>query len=302
MISPTKNSLLIGAIVLANCAPWLLYRQLRTPYHWPSHEPSYVWGPEHVSLDLTGVKGKIPFYFRAFQVLSLAQVLLFAVWTAFGEKPFSWRFCYLIGCVALITRMHISDPTQPAWSAAKHFLLKYFLGLAICVMLFLLLLRFLGFQFQATRPNAAPFAMDSLQRARQFTIRYALWWLVGLGFVLGLCKHLFTAEEALYWIRTWPTELGLYLSAAAMTCACIWLAFGSRHFLVRLAVFSVSVVVASCWEYNWPWFAPQFDVAYICNQLGIFLPVAIWVTGTLWVFRAIGLTLQRGTRAMNEAT
>lgn len=290
MTSLAKRRSIMAAIIVANCAPWLFYRLVGPPHIWPSHEPAEVWLPDGVSLDLTGIRGVFPYYFQAFCALQLAQVLLFAIWAGFGSRPLLLRLSYLLAFVAILTRTHIAEPTQPAWTAAKHVLFKFLFGYAICVAICLLVVRLAGVRFNEGKSRAAA-ELASPRNRRQFNLRYVFWSVVGLGFFLALWTRLITGEETTFWLRIWPLELGQYLSSAAMTVACLWLVFGTRSFLVRVAISCVAVVMACCWEYNSPWFVLDFAPADVAYRLTIHLPAAIWLSAILYVFRAVGYGL-----------
>jgi len=67
--------------------------------------------------------------------------------------------------------------------------------------------------------------------------------------------------------------------------------FGTRNFLVRVGIVCVAVVMACCWQYNFPWFVLDFAPADVAYRLTIHLPAAIWLLAMLYVFRAMGYGL-----------
>ncbi|MCA9228925.1 MAG: hypothetical protein KDA47_25085 [Planctomycetales bacterium] len=297
MTIPLKLRLLFVGIVFANCVPWLVYRLYGTPYDWPSYRTNNdLFKPGSVSLRFSDFCG-LPGYYEAFQVLGLAQLLLFVIWFAFGSKPITWRLTYLLSLAALMTRMHIDDPNVAAWFGAKQIILRFSIGYAFFGGICLLSFRLAGVKI---RPHESP-SNDSQTSAspnqHQFTWWQLLWWATGLAFFLALWKWIITIDETLAWIRTWPVECGHYLSAAMMTIGCLWLALGTRYHFIRVFVFCAGVIIASCWQYDFPGFRPHFDVSHIVQRLMFLVPVSLWIIATLGAFRVAGFRLKWCGRA-----
>ena len=292
MAIPIKSRCLFAGIVFANCAPWLVYRLYGSPYDWASYRTKNDFSElGSVSLRFSDFCG-IPGYNELFQVLGRAQLLLFVIWFAFGSKPLTWRLTYLLSLAALLTRMHVGDPNLLAWFAAKQFILRFSIGYAFFGGVCLLAFRLAGVEIRPYVSAGNDSQASGAPNRRQFTLWQLLWWATGLAFFLALWKWIVTIEETWVWIRMWPTKCVQYLCTALMTIGCLWLALGTRHPFIRVFVFCAGVVIASCWEYDFPGFRLQFDVSHVAQRLMFLAPVSLWIVATLGAFRVAGFRLQ----------
>lgn len=292
----SKRRVLIAAVVIANCLPWLLFRLIGSPWEWPTHFGpdsglgSLLWFPPRAD----GASGTLPFYADFYYLLASAQVLLFSIWAAFSRKALSWRFCYLLGLVAILARMHLTDPTEATWEWAKYCLFKYQWEAALVVTLSLLFCRMAGLQLHEPQRSTGPSRSGVAVSRRQLTILSIVWWTVGVGFFLGLWTRLVTNAQSFLWLQLLPRELGPTLSRAALSAACLWLVLGTRYLAWRAVVFALAMIPVTCWDYQGLGFGYQLNVS-LANWKHVVtgsLPMALWVCATLSAFRIAGYRLQ----------
>ena len=281
----TRQRLLIAAVVVANCAPWLIYRWLGSPYEGPG------WGdeiPRHLWTRLAW-RDFLPLadYLHVFHALTVAQVLLFSIWAAFGRKTLLWRWAYLLVVVMLLIRMHLTDldANQAEWIAAKRQFLSDLMSHALVVGGCLLLMRLAGFQL---------YAADSGDQPRPITLRYLLWSVLAACLLLAQLRRLITPEDMMeiYWHLRYETYR--YLTVTAMTGACVWLALGRRLWPLRLGVLASVVALAGCWAWTLTGpilYRPRLSWDAITESVAFYGPVALWIVGTLWAFRLGGYCL-----------
>jgi hypothetical protein len=268
---PQKTRFLIAAIVAANCLPWLFYRL------------DDSLGGRYLST------GSIATNF--FFALRLGQLSMLAIWAAFGGKPLAWRFCYLLACVALLTRIRIAEPTRAAWDKVHDLFVvqwEYALGMALCLVVF----RAAGVRISGREPRFSA----SCDADRWGTWRFRLidwfWGMVGLGFFLSLWMHLLSFEDGLRCF--WPSSFKLFwLCGTALTLTCLWLALGTGWLTVRFAAFGLALILSGWRSYAYDRFLPYlpyFEV--VVDVLAWTLPMALWLLGNLYLFRLAGCRLR----------
>lgn len=229
----TKRTNLIIVIIAANCLPWFYYRAIGGSLIWPTYEPldpgsgSIRW---NTSYD----------FYRLICCLQWAQIQLFATWAAISRRPLGWRLAHLLAVVALLTRMHVPTPFEDQWSQAKEFFLNDGLGISIYTFLFLWLLRLVENCLNAT----------SDQRKAEFTksLSHSLWSVAGVAVAIRLWPHLITFPESQKWVNEWILSGAKFASFAALSVACVWLAFGNGWIILRASIFVAALLFVSCWK------------------------------------------------------
>lgn len=288
--------MLIAIVVIANCLPWVLFRMIGSPWEWPRDYGTDIGLGRLLEFPprADGLRGMLPIYAEFYNMLAWAQVLLFSIWAAFSNKALSWRFCYLLGLVALLARMHLTDPTEATWQWAKYLLFKYYWEAALVVTLSLLVCRMAGLQLHEPQHSTDQPRPSVAVSRRQFTVLSIVWWTVGVCFFMALWTRLVTNHETSIWFEFLSRELGPNLSRAALSIACLWLVFGTRYLPWRASVFALAVILVTCWEYFGLGFGYQLDVS-LSNWKPVLrwrLPMALWVCGTLYAFRIAGYRLE----------
>ena len=289
----TKRRLLIAVVVIANCAPWLVYRWIGSPYEGPDwgnfvFEESVGDFPFHLQLHVRRrweILAIFPHYLSVFHGLAIAQLLLFSVWTAFGQKAFLWRFFYLAAIAVLLTRMHLTDSESDrfAWMVAKSHTFYFLLALGVWASACLLLFRTAGLRLEPK---------ESSTQRRPLTLAYLLWSVFAVCFLLAHARRLMTPIDW-QWIW-WKLELHLKtgLTAATMAFACVWLALGTRVWPVRLGVWIGTIMVMAIWDVGrWKIGLRLNPASYIPHAV-YFALISLWIVGTLCALRQCGYQLQ----------
>jgi len=279
--SSGKVRLMIAALVLANCLPWLVYRLCGSAVSWPeertSSEERDVW--EIVNPTGGVIVSNHYYYLIFFLLLPRVQISLFAIWAAFSGKPLSWRLAYLVACAGLLTRMQLDKPLAASWFVAKQILLQHLLGLGILVFVFLFIARIAGIQIRMLLEDNDNTEDSEPGLSRfQFSIWHLLWWTAGFAALLAISQRMFTATELVWWPFLWWDHIDVLVRLAALAPVALWLALGTRWPIVRIIVFCVTIVITS----------NPFVSMGTMVMCGIAMA---WIVGTLGGFRYMGYRL-----------
>lgn len=304
--SPRKVRLVIAALVLANCLPWLAYRWCGLGIEWPTEGdvPTGQWEQNYIFNAYSEVRsGRCPelfvtsnhYYFLTFfYVLPRAQIALFAVWVVFGGKPVSWRLAYVVAVVGVLTRMHLAEPIDVSWCAAKQLCLQPRLAIAVFAIGLLVPARLLDIRIRQL--SGLGENDDNRSVANRFSLRYLLWLTAGFAVLFALLNRMLTDNELYCWPRIWWYFKACYVGLAIPVPAILWLSLGRRWLIVRVLVFCLSIPTCAFlmelgMRLNYS--MPPVSITYRqwFDFMLQYLPSSLWIAATLWGFRYLGYGL-----------
>jgi len=213
----------------------------------------------------------------AIEILRLALVCsqgsLLAVWAAFGGKPTPWRMVAAILVCAAYLWLSIphSDMDPVAY---------VLLGQTIVGSVAFWGLRLAG--VGVTRISADASACDPAAGGRrlQFSLRWLLEWTTGVAVLLGMLHYLpEDSPDEFFQPQVW---IVFFAPGTVVAVVALWTALGTRWLGLRIAVAGVIVFTAaiSLWLY-----ISHADLWKFCF---FFVSQALWMIGSLAVFRAAG--------------
>ena len=223
--------------------------------------------------------------------LSMAQVSLVALWAGLAGKSAPWRVIGLVLVVVLWTALlaAVLDYASPREIAS--FWTVLLLAQAVAIFMPLSVARAVGLRMVSVGDLDAVKAASTGRSRLQFSLGYLLAWTTAVAVTLGLLKYTVDYRTLFPYPGVWWKLFVLAVGHAAIALAALWALLGTRWLGLRLpALFLITAAAIVCDS----WLArldPFWASALLC------LVQALWLAGSLWVFRVCGYRVVRRRRA-----
>ena len=209
--------------------------------------------------------------------LVCSQGSLLAVWAAFGGKPTPWRMVAAI--LVCLPCLWLCSPYPDA-----QILALILLGQTIVSSAAFWGLRLAG--VGVTRVSGEDSARDPAAGGRrlQFSLRWLLEWTTGVAVLLGMLHYLPEDFSDELFLQREPWII-IFAPGTVVAVVALWTALGTRWLGLRITVAGVIVLTAAISLWLYISFEDLWEFCFF------FVSQALWIIGSLAVFRAAGYRL-----------
>ena len=223
--------------------------------------------------------------------LSMAQVSLVALWAGQAGKSAPWRVIGLVLVIVLWSALLAVALSYAPPEAIASIWTVLLLMQAVAVFVPLSVARAVGVRLVSVDDLDAIEEGGTGRRRLQFSLAYLLGWITAVAVTLGLLKYTVDYRTLSPYPGLWWKLFVLAVGNAAIALAVFWALLGTRWPGLRipsLCLLTAAAIASDRWlgDLN-----PFWAISALC------LIQALWLAGSLGVFRVCGYRVVRRRRA-----